>query len=73
MEITNAGQGMCSCRPSITSPRISYYDLATESTPELIQSCWGFAEHVQEVLDFLFQYIRLLQVQGVVAWIFEEV
>ncbi|KAG0597423.1 hypothetical protein M758_UG337100 [Ceratodon purpureus] len=29
-------------------------------------------ERVQEVLDLLFQYIRLLQQQGVVAWIFEE-
>lgn len=35
--------------------------------------CWGFTERVQEVLDFLFQYIKLLQQQGVVVWIFEEV
>ncbi|XP_024375007.1 insulin-degrading enzyme-like 1, peroxisomal isoform X1 [Physcomitrium patens] len=29
-------------------------------------------ENVQEVLNFLFQYIKLLQQQGIVAWIFDE-
>uniref|UniRef100_A0A7I4B9I0 Insulin-degrading enzyme-like 1, peroxisomal n=1 Tax=Physcomitrium patens TaxID=3218 RepID=A0A7I4B9I0_PHYPA len=30
-------------------------------------------EHVQEVLDFLFQYVKLLQQEGVVEWIYEEI
>jgi secreted Zn-dependent insulinase-like peptidase len=34
---------------------------------------FGSAEHVQEILDFTFQYIRLLQHDGVVEWFFEEV
>lgn len=30
-------------------------------------------EHMQEVLDFAFQYIELLQQEGVVEWLYKEV
>ncbi len=33
----------------------------------------GDAEHMEEVVSLTFQYIRILQQQGVVEWMFEEV
>jgi hypothetical protein len=32
-----------------------------------------FSEHMEDIVSLTFQYIRILELQGVVRWLYEEV
>lgn len=32
-----------------------------------------FAEHMEDIVSLTFQYIRILELQGVVKWLYDEV